>query len=351
MSTDATRVRFPFSSVSPQATNLQLNTVRDLRRNWVSLLLGGENSRWSNFQLAESLGRLVTGRDVRGRFMSEIFEEGRSVTPDPADLLPETDLRDGVRRRVLSAMERVVATGTAARLNPWRARLQQALTERFPDDPYDVYLFAKTGTPYVEKRSTAGQTQVLERLVREGNLRWDGTVGRFDLPAAGAGTYFNRLSAGFRDYLRTQILAEVERDPAAFTVGGDRAARHPIYLDANGSIRVNEVASLVQRRGATLLLGILAVPRDQGRQASRSLSDWISACSLDSELRGRILSVPPSSRLDPDRAVALSTALFVDDLPDIPGVTSGRAVTLMNELLPELEEYLVREVSLRTRDR
>jgi len=34
-----------FANVSPQSTNLALNTVEELCTDWVNLLLGGENSR------------------------------------------------------------------------------------------------------------------------------------------------------------------------------------------------------------------------------------------------------------------------------------------------------------------
>ena len=69
---DPTLTALRFAAVSPEVTNLALNTVEDLRTDWVNLLLGGENSRWSNFQLAESLARLMTGKGVRGELVTEV---------------------------------------------------------------------------------------------------------------------------------------------------------------------------------------------------------------------------------------------------------------------------------------
>ncbi|HEU4558481.1 MAG TPA: hypothetical protein VFS20_11560, partial [Longimicrobium sp.] len=61
-----------FAAVSPEEANLQLNKVQELRPDWISVLLGGATSRWSNFQLAEALSRLVTGRTVVGEFVDSV---------------------------------------------------------------------------------------------------------------------------------------------------------------------------------------------------------------------------------------------------------------------------------------
>ena len=146
-----------FSAVSPQVTNLALNTIEELRRDWVNLLLGGENSRWSNFQLAEATARLMTGRDVRGRIVASpstgaplrdaLGGSGGSAVPEP---LPEDVLHPGARRRVLHAMEQVAGPGgTAARIAPAVRRFESAIRSMPGAEDHDVYVFAKTGTPAV----------------------------------------------------------------------------------------------------------------------------------------------------------------------------------------------------------
>ncbi|NNM32260.1 MAG: hypothetical protein HKO53_04315 [Gemmatimonadetes bacterium] len=154
---DATRSALRFAAVSPEVTNLALNTVEDLRADWINLLLGGENSRWSNFQLAEATARLLTGRAVQGRLVEEVGDldpgEGGPWPGDEAETateLPMDLLNSGARRRVLHAMELVVAPGgTGARLAPAIARLESRLAQVVGNDGYEVRAFAKTGTPTV----------------------------------------------------------------------------------------------------------------------------------------------------------------------------------------------------------
>ena len=121
--------------------------------------------------------------------------------------------------------------------------------------------------------------RVLERLVRDGEIRWDRASNRFQLATATASSYLGTLSLSYRAYVRRDILDIIEADPVRFTVApGDTPPEHPIYLDPVGRIRVNPRTNPVLRRGALLVFGVLAVPRDQGRAASQAIGDWISAC-------------------------------------------------------------------------
>ena len=157
-----------FSAVSPQVTNLALNTVEELRRDWINLLLGGENSRWTNFQLAEATSRLLTGRDIRGRLVLGVDAdgeaggspeasafasgEGRDRGQRDAGLLSGEVIHAGARRRVLHAMETVAQAGggTAFRLRPALRQLEQVVRSIPEAADYEVYAFAKTGTPSIE---------------------------------------------------------------------------------------------------------------------------------------------------------------------------------------------------------
>ncbi|HZD06325.1 MAG TPA: hypothetical protein VE173_15550, partial [Longimicrobiales bacterium] len=263
---DVVRTALRFAGASPEAANLALNTVEELRTDWVNLLLGGENSRWSNFELAEATARLMTGRDIRGSLADSVSGPGGggTVVEQPA-LLEDGTLRRGVRRRVLHAMELVARPGgTAGRLDAVLAGIRGRLREAGGRTPYELYAFAKTGTPAVETFSSGA-------------------------------------------------------------AGGDRLG--------------------VDRQGGVLLLGLLAVPGDEGRRRAAALEAWISACPLQPDLRRSILEVPPRDLLDPDRAVALSVAVYLDDLD--PGQGSGSAVDLALRSLDELAEYMVREVRRR----
>jgi hypothetical protein len=333
-----------FASVSPQSTNLALNTVEELRTDWVNLLLGGENSRWSNFELAEALGRLMTGHDISGVFVDSV--SGRSYRRvEDVRLLPREALHPGVRRRVLHAMERVAgAAGTARRIEPAARTLADRLASAVPDQPYDVYVFAKTGTPAVEKYVSSAQQRIVERLFRAGDLSWDAERRAFGIrPQTRTALRRDQGERTLR-WLEDDVLAPMRQDPAAFTVrAGESLPAHPLYFDAGGRLRYTPAADLrVSRQGGVLLLGLLAVPRATGRATAARTSDWISACPLDPTLRDRILQVPPADALDPARAVALSVAIYLDDLA--VGQGGGFAVELAEAALDDLGDYLEREV-------
>ncbi|MGH7507618.1 MAG: hypothetical protein ACRELX_18340, partial [Longimicrobiales bacterium] len=333
-----------FASVSPQATNLALNTVEELRTDWINLLLGGENSRWTNFELAEAMARLMTGRAVAGVFVDSVA----GFAPATPALLPTETLHSGARRRVLHAMERVVeGGGTARRLETAVASLEERLAVAVPGQPYDVYVFAKTGTPAVEKFASNAQHRLVQRLYRRGDLAWDARRRSFAMrPGVEAAIRRDQGDRTLR-WLRDDVLEPMRQDPAAFIARpGDPPPAHPLYFDGNGRLHVRATTDLrVSRQGGVLLLGILAVPRDQGRDASTRYADWVSACALDPDLRRRILEIPPADRLDPQRAVALSMAVYLDDLAF--GQGSGFAVELAAGVLGDIGDYLEREVRLR----
>ncbi|MDE2763181.1 MAG: hypothetical protein OXQ94_07195 [Gemmatimonadota bacterium] len=241
-----------FSAVSPQVTNLALNTVEELRTDWVNLLLGGENSRWSNFQLAEAMSRLMTGRDVRGRLVGRVGDGG---------LLSAEVIHPGARRRILHAMEMVARPGgTGARLAPALRRLEDRVGELPGAAGYEVYGFAKTGTP------------------------------------------------------------------AASVVLGD---------------------GMAEREGSVVLLGLLVVPGEAGRAASRRNADWISACPVAPELRAGILGVPPAHLLNHDQGVGVSIAVYLDDLD--PDRREASASALAVELMEPLTAYLAKRLERRLR--
>jgi hypothetical protein len=238
-----------FAGVSPQAANLALNTIEELRRDWINLLLGGENSRWSNFELAEATARLLTGRVVSGT-LADAADPDAPVGEHASLLAPEV-LESGVRRRVLHAMELVAGPGgTAARLGPGRNRLASSLAEV----GYDLYVVAKTGTPAVERFTGSSATEL--------------------------------------------------------------------------------------RQGSVLVMGLLAVPQRRGRDASRRHRDHVSACTLDAHLEDAILEVPPASELRPDEDVALTVAVYLDDLE--PGGGAGSATEVAAQVVSAYVEDEVR---------
>jgi hypothetical protein len=338
------QTRLRFAAVSPQAANLALNTVEELRTDWVNLLLGGENSRWSNYELAEALARLMTGRDVLGEFADSVGTRGYNseLASEHVAILDESQLHPGVRRRVLHAMELVPSTGTARALAPAIAGARERIAALAPEKPYELYVFAKTGTPAVEKFLSSHQQQLVLQLYRSGDLRRE--RGRLLIrPVTEERLRRTHGDATLR-WIRADVLDPMERDPAAFTAHERRLPNHPLYFDEQGELRARDLPDLrVSRQGGVLLLGLLAVPRETGRLAAARHDAWISACPLDPTLRDRILQVPPADLLDPSRAVALSIAIYIDDLP--VGEGSNQAIALARDLIEPLIAYIEKSLS------
>jgi hypothetical protein len=337
------QTRLRFAAVSPQAANLALNTVEELRTDWVNLLLGGENSRWSNFELAEAMARLLTARAVTGEFADSIASpRGPRSTAEVVALLDERQLHPGVRRRVLHAMEMVATSGTARALAGPLFAARQRVAQIEPGSPYELFVFAKTGTPAVEKFLTSNQQRLVLQLYRAGDLRWNAATRKVEVRPVAEERVRSTYGEPTLRWIRTDVLEPIERDPAAFTATDGRLPDHPLFLDANGRLRARELPDLrVSRQGGVLILGFLAVPAQVTIDAGRR-DDWISACSLDPGLRTRILRVPPADLLDPASAVAISVAVYVDDLP--VGQGSGQAIDLARTVITPVTDYIEKEI-------
>jgi hypothetical protein len=219
-----------------------------------------------------------------------------------------------------------------------RRRLAQAEPE-----PYDLYVVAKTGTPAVDKYVSSTQQRLVLRLFSAGDLRWDRNAGRFSLGPTAEARVRREAGPGALRWLRQEVLAPMERDPDAYTVVDDAPVpRHPLYFDASGRLRAREIRDrIIERQGGALILGFLAVPRAQGRDAAARLEDWVSACAGDG-LRRAILEVPPAELIEAETAVALTAAFYIDDLAI--GEGSPRAIELAEAAWDAIGEELVRRV-------
>ena len=349
--------RLRFGAVSPEEANLQLNKTDQLRAEWINVLLGGATSRWSNFQLAEALSRLMSGRAVEGELVDGVSASwlgARSAAVNAHRIHPlihPDSLHDGVRRRVLHGMELVARPGgTAALLAGPVEALRDSLARAVPGEPYDLYLFAKTGTPTIAKHvPSRGQ-----RLVREvfRYLSWDASASRIVIAPRGQALLAReqRASPYWYRWFEDEVRRPLETEPSLFRVApGEETPHHPLYL-VGSQLRLNPQRDVeVMRQGGVLVVGLLAVPRAQGRTASAASESWISACTLDSGLRSRILAVPPARALNGERSVGLSVAIFVDDL-DI-GEGSGRAVDVARAAIEPLGRYMLSEVRQKARSR
>jgi hypothetical protein len=166
----AWRVRAALQSVSPERVNLSLNQVTNFRTEFVSLLLGGSTSQWTNVQLAEALSRLVTKRRVEATMLHAI--RPRTTTETAAALtLPPSELAvsDEARDTVLRGMRRTIL-GDHGTARPMAERVHE-LEARFPG--YRVAVFSKTGSPTVIRPESRPAAEILASLVTHGSLFFD----------------------------------------------------------------------------------------------------------------------------------------------------------------------------------
>lgn len=339
----AAGVRGAFQSVSPERVDLAFNQITRLRQDFVSLLLGGATSTWTNVQLAESMARLVTGRAVEARIVEAVLprDEGRRTGAVPAgaeaaggeteiDLPPPLDLSSEVRGEVLAGLARVVegGGGTARRLDDELGAVRAA----FPGDA--VWLFSKTGSPTLLRSVPRDTARALVRLVDARRLRLDG--GRVVVVAGGRAVRWAPVGAAGRQAWnvalgramgevgfpgRWGVMAAVRTvvDPAAaaLAAGGDPASVGGPLRVGGGGLWLDRSDDLFRRRqvrgrGAVYVFTLVRVPG-----------------------AGAATGVPTAEQLAAPEARVISGALHLG-----VGPNASRAVEAMERLLPEIAPLL-----------
>lgn len=328
-------MRAALQAIAPERVDLAFNQIALFRGDYLSLLLGGGNSTWTNVQLAEALARLVTGRAVEARLARGTSERRRGVAPQPAPSpqpFAALALGDDARRPVLEGLARVVSGehGTAKELRP----ALRAVQARFPNERVELY--SKTGTPTLDVRVPSGLAQALEVLVGRSRLTFaqghvqvrtrDGAL----VPASVAPAVFQAAleralrelgtSSGLRGSPRrlASAVADVIEDfqdsqtAGAGDDGGEsgplRLTRGQLALDREH--RVFRERSIPGRRGAVYIFCLVRRPPGD------------SVLLSEAELK------------DP-RTRVLAVAVHLDT-----GPTSATAVQVAARLLPDLAPLL-----------
>lgn len=317
----AWKIRAALQDVSPERVNLAFNQVTQLRGDYVSLLLGGGSSIWTDVQLAEAMSRLVSGREVEARLVSRVIERARPLeeeSPAPAEPL---ELRPEARRAVLEGLDRVVSggRGTAREIRPEL----EAVRRRFPDDR--ILFYSKTGSPVLERAVPGTVATALERLVVRRRL--DLEDGRLVVRVGGRTTPYRRVGENGRtDYLRAlgAALADVGfvprgrvwrvvRQLADDFVDDLRRGRSgfeeidgPLQAD-QGGLRLNRDDRLFSRR----------MVREMGSVYVFSLVRLPPGASMDGALppEARVVTVALHLEVGPDSHVAVAVARAV--LPEV----------------------------------
>ncbi|HEY0052327.1 MAG TPA: hypothetical protein VGB49_02840, partial [Caulobacteraceae bacterium] len=163
---DGARPPTQFLAISPQDQDFRFGEMQDFRTQYLPVILGGEAYGWSALRLAQSYARLTTGRLVQARLVRDPRGQPASFGALPLDA--------GVRARLLAGLEQVVSEGTGAPLRPVLAELQAEAARRGET----VRLYAKTGTPEIERLAYSAQEEAENRLIAARLITLDGGLVR-----------------------------------------------------------------------------------------------------------------------------------------------------------------------------
>jgi hypothetical protein len=161
-------VSHPFFSAAPDRENLAFNLVKDYRGQYLSLILGGGSSTWTNPQLCRIFSSLVTGNRPATALVRRIRPWNEGVAIEPPANLDRLHMDQEARRRLLAAMTRVAGPkGTAKRLNPLLLRLDQQLGAKGKV----LGFFSKTGSPADLSSVVPATTRAVDALIAQRILR------------------------------------------------------------------------------------------------------------------------------------------------------------------------------------
>lgn len=326
------QVRAALQGVSPARVNLAFNKISQFRGDYVSLLLGGGSSTWTNVQLAEALARLVTGRRVQARLARAVTPRGKAEPVPMAGQPALVNVREAARAAVLEGMARVATSGGTAEL---LERDLAALRQRFPGEQIDLY--AKTGTPTLEVRARPGLARALEALLRRSRLAVDGNavcVRRRD----GSTRACSRDATAFESAL-AEALVELARTepipPPAVRWADDVADIVQDALDARETRSVGD--GDVDAGPLAIDGGGLRLDRDHPIFRDRSLPGRPGAVLILAMVRRPAGGAPYPSQaeLTDPRSRVIVVALHLETGPN-----SKIAVQAAHELMPELAQLL-----------
>jgi cell division protein FtsI/penicillin-binding protein 2 len=331
------KVRSQFQAVSPARVNLALNEVTNLRNDFVSLLLGGSTSQWTNIQLAEALSRLVTKRQVETSMVRAIHPHGNeTVLRVQPRVFPPLALTDEARDSVLRGMRRVVlgVHGTAREMRDVVRQLEQ----QYPG--YRVAFYSKTGSPTVERPEARPAGAILARMVTRGRLFYrDGkssvsTDGRNIVPWARRGTpgreaFVQALNVAMRN---AGNAVQQPHGPATLNgllrfVDTFERYRSSLYFASRGAVRLDErVSSPFYVAGGQVILNrshpVFRPTYESDSSAAYifSIVKWKSE-SADPD------AVPTPAEIERDDSRVVTVALYLDIGPGSPvAVETARMV-------------------------
>ncbi len=169
--------RNPFLYISPERENLSLNLIKNYRTEYLSLILGGGNSVWTNIKVTEIFSRLITGKKIKNRLVMGISDDGTNdaISRTPFDEIPSLKMNQEMRKKVANAMVKVAhpGGGTAAKLHSTLMKYNRELAKKGKV----LGFFSKTGSPTNIMNAPTRLSKAVNKLIRERALTYDRRTG------------------------------------------------------------------------------------------------------------------------------------------------------------------------------
>ncbi len=201
-----------FIDVAPERESFAMGVMRNLRNDYLQLILGGGRSRWTTVKVAEVFSRIVTGRAIKATLM----------LPAVAATAPPLPFLQTPRDTLLRAMEQVwnAEGGTARRfLEPPILSLQK----RVPAGE-TLRVFAKTGTPTLERIPRSKSNEAVDELMGLRIINIDEESGLARVRRAASQTKADMIRALGDDPDARDVLAE-------YGVSAKQAVDHLTYVN------------------------------------------------------------------------------------------------------------------------
>ncbi len=157
----------PFYGLSPERENLAYNLIDNFRTQYISMVLGGGDSTWTNIKTCTAFSRLVVGKKIEPALINRIEGASYTLEPEYNGDFPGLGMEPRARRILLDAMVRVTDPGgTAGKLN----KLLRDYNKGLGDDKV-LGFFSKTGSPTNITFLPGHTDKVMKHLIRTGALK------------------------------------------------------------------------------------------------------------------------------------------------------------------------------------
>ncbi|MBB3221281.1 hypothetical protein [Pseudoduganella umbonata] len=171
----------PLYLIAPEQENFRLNLANNFRSDYLNLILGGGDSRWSSVKVAETYARLVYGSLVKATFVKPGKPEGKLFdNNDPAMAQAHGELLAGLRDTV------VIGTGVSKSGIKKLSDVKRAWNNKASESNLTIEMYAKTGTPAVAALPNSQWTERISGLIKAKIIR----VRPRDDPAEGNDFYY-----------------------------------------------------------------------------------------------------------------------------------------------------------------